>query len=564
MSTVSIRLTVNGREYAREVLPRQTLLGLLRDGLSLTGTKEGCGNGNCGACTVILNGAAVNSCLVLAAEADGARVMTIEGLAEDGRLHPLQRAFVECGAVQCGFCTPGMILAAKVLLDRNPQPSEIEIGRALAGNLCRCTGYDRIVTAVRRMADVGASPAVAQEQLPTPSLIGRSVPRIDAVEKVTGAAQYAADIQIEGALVGKILFSPHAHARIVRIDTTRAKAFPGVRAVITATDFALHRFGLRGDREALARETVLFTGDRVAAIAAADAETAEAALKLIEVEYEPLPGVFDPLDAIKPDAPPLRGADWPVRPDQAGKPALLGTNVSGRTICEVGDVEQGFAQSDLTFEDTFVTQRAHQAYLEPRACLARSEADGGVTLWTSTQSPFGVRASVAKILNLPLHRVRIIPTVVGGAFGGKIDVLLEPIAARLTQLAGRPVKMALSRREEFIASQTRGRNVLSLKTGVKRDGTIVAREGRFIFDMGASGDDSDFLTYLGNGVYRTPNVRLTGISVYTDHITTSPFRAPKVPQLMFALESQMDRIARALGLDPLETRLKNAIAKGDA
>lgn len=549
MSNIAVSLTVNGHDRVCRVPPRQTLLGLLRDDLGLTGTKEGCGNGNCGACTVILNGVAVYSCLVLAAEVEGARVTTIEGLADRGRLHPLQRAFVERGAIQCGFCTPGMILTAKALLDRKPHPSEAEIRRALAGNLCRCTGYDRIVAAVRQTC--GGAPA-PEEGLASP--IGVSVPRIDAAEKATGMARYAADIRLEGALTGKVLFSSHPHARIVRINTSRAERLPGVWAVITAADFVPHRFGLRDDREALARDKVLFTGDRVAAVAAEDDETARAALGLIEVEYDPLPGVFDPVEAMRTDAAALRE----TRRD-FDDPSL-GPNVAGRTLCEIGDVDKGFKQADLIFEDTFVTQRAHQAYLEPRACLACPEAQGGITIWTSTQSPFGIRASVAKVLGLPLHRVCVRPTVVGGAFGGKIEALLEPLAARLAQLTGRPVRMALSRREELTASQTRGRNVLYLKTGVTHEGMIVAREGRFVFDMGASGDDSESLTYLGNGAYATSNVRLTGLSVYTNHITTSPFRAPKVPQLMFALESQMDRIARSLHLDPLDIRRRNAIA----
>ncbi|MEW5814058.1 MAG: molybdopterin-dependent oxidoreductase, partial [Spirochaetota bacterium] len=561
MSKVSIRLTVNGRDYKRQVPARETLLSLLRDDLGLTGTKEGCGNGNCGACTVILNGEAVNSCLVLAAETDGGHVTTIEGLAGlergtdegdvEGRLDPLQRAFIECGAVQCGFCTPGMIMAAKALLNRNLNPSESEIRRALAGNLCRCTGYDSIVAAVRRTY------GEVKVKLPQGSeLMGRRISRIEAVAKVTGASQFAADIQMPNALIGKILFPPYAHANILRIDSKPALALSGVRAVITAADFEPHSFGLRHDREVLAREKVLFSGHFVAAVAAEEAETAEAALDLIKVDYEQLPGVFEPLEAMKIEAPLLRESqDYFEAPE-------LGIKGAGKITCETGVVEQGFAQADLIFEDTFVTQRVHQSYLEPHACVARPEADGGITVWTGTQSPFGVRAGLASVLKLPLNRVRVIPTVVGGAFGGKIEMLLEPLAAQLARQAGKPVKMVLSRREELIASQTRDRNVLTYKTGVKRDGTILACEGRFVFDMGACGDDSESVTYLGSGVYRIPNLRLTGISVYTNHIPSSPFRAPKVPQLMFALESQMDRIARRLGLDPLELRCKNLISEG--
>lgn len=563
----SITFTVNGEQRQLEVEPRRTLLHVLRHDLGLTGIKEGCSNGNCGSCTMILNGQAVNACLVLAVEVDGSEVLTIEGLAQDGKLHPLQRAFIEHGAIQCGFCTPGMIMAAKAFLDRHPNPSPEEIKHALTGNLCRCTGYGPIIAAVLSVSHPGGRKESAAGGRPSADVegeasrwIGRSVPRKDGVEKVTGAARYAADIRIPGMLEGKILFSRYSHARILRVDARKALELPGVRAVVTGDDLPDYPYGLRGDRLALARGKVLFSGDKVAAVAAEDAGTAEKALALIEVEYRPLPPALDPQEAMRPDAPVVHSELAGLRDFED---AELGPNVAGRTLCSVGDVEQGFAEADLIFEDTFVTQRAHQAYLEPHASLALVDEAGHVTLWTSAQGPFWVRAQVAQALGIPEKSIQVIPTTLGGGFGGKIDPLLEPVCVLLARKAGRPVRMALTRREEFISAQTRGRTVLYLKTGVKRDGRLVAREGRFLYDMGAHGDDSEGLTYLGQGPYRIPHLKLVGLSVYTNHISSSPFRAPKVPQLTFAGECQMDRIATALGMDPLDIRRKNAIQEGD-
>jgi aerobic-type carbon monoxide dehydrogenase small subunit (CoxS/CutS family) len=285
-----VHLTVNGDAHSVAVRPTVTLLELLRDHLGLTGTKRGCDFGDCGTCTVLLDGDAVKSCLVLAVAVDGREVTTIEGLESNGTMHPLQKSFIAAGAIQCGYCTPGMVMAAKALIDRTPEPTEADIKTALGGNLCRCTGYTRIIDAVSRwqeyQGDAPAQPDSGHDD-ETRAVVGRSVQRSDAPAKVTGRAIFTEDIKLPNMLYGKLLTSPHAHAIVKSIDTAAAEALPGVKAVITGSDVSDVLYGVspaRYDEFVLAKDRVRFVGDEVAAVAAVDEATAERAVKLIEVE----------------------------------------------------------------------------------------------------------------------------------------------------------------------------------------------------------------------------------------------------------------------------------------
>lgn len=411
-------------------------------------------------------------------------------------------------------------------------------------------------------------------------VVGRSVPRLDAAEMVMGVTRFGADMALPRMLHGKVLLSQHPHARIVCIDVSRALRLPGVRAVITGAEVPDNPFGMAHDRRALARDKVRFTGDMVAAVAAEDAYAAGEALELIAVEYAELPAAFDPLSALRPEAPLIheeRAAElervkgpllsYPPTtlnlPDWLKDSARWSGNIFSQTFYQIGDVERGFAEADFVFEDTFRTQRAHHGYLEPHAATAAVDRAGNVTVWSTTQAPFSVRADIAQALGLPLSKIKVIPTAVGGGFGGKIETTIEPLCVLLAQETGRPVRIVLSRREEFVATQTRSEAVLHLKTGVKGDGTLVGREGLFIFGGGAYGDRGERNVYAGQGPYRIPNIRILGISVYTNQIPCAPCRAPKYPQLAFAIEGQLDMIAGKLGLDPLEIRLRNAIRAGD-
>ena len=549
-----VRMTVNGREVAVAAKPSTTLLSLLRNTLNMTGTKYGCGEGDCGACTVLLDGEPVSSCLVLAAEAEGRKITTIEGLSPNGALHPVQQAFVETGAIQCGFCSPGMILAAKALLDRNPNPTEAEIRRALAGNLCRCTGYVRIFEAVRRAARPGLPRRVEEGESDDEfSVVGKSVPKKDAPDKATGRATYTADLRLPGMLRGKILGSPHPHARIVSIDTSEAERLPGVHAVITARDVPDVSYGVspaRYDERVLAADRVRHIGDEVAAVAAEDDETAERALALIRVEYEALPGVFTLEEALAPDAPRLHDE----------YPGNLNTEIHH----DFGDVERAFAGADLVREDVFRGQRAMQTALEPHASLARIEADGQITLWTANQAPHYVQHQLSRVFGLPMGRIRVIKPAMGGGFGGKAEATsLDFCAVALARRTGRPVLMEYTRKEMYLHGRGRHAQVIRLKTGVRKDGTLVAVHADIQLDGGAY-TSYGIITAYYSGVmlttpYRIPNFRFDGRRVYTNLPACGAMRGNGTPQPRFAFESQLDLIAADLGIDPIELRRRNAL-----
>jgi CO/xanthine dehydrogenase Mo-binding subunit len=396
-------------------------------------------------------------------------------------------------------------------------------------------------------------------------IVGRSLPRMDAPGKVTGAAIYAADFTLPGMLHGKVLRSREPHARLLRIDASRAARLPGVRAVITAADVVDVRYGGSvKDEEVFARERIRFAGQPLAAVAATTLETATAALAAIEVITEPLPPVLDVAAALAPDAP-LVHEDW------AGYTALpilhRDRNVCNRARIVVGDVERGFDEAERVFTHRFTTRSVHQGYTEPRAAVAQWDTAGGVSVWSNTQLPFEVQSTLSEILQVPPSRVRVIVPGVGGGFGGKLRVGVEHFAALLARATGRAVKVMTTSEEELTAAYARQPAIVELKTGVTRDGRILAREGRLWFDTGAfagSGPGvASVATLMLAGPYRIPNLLLEGYAVYTHKTNFGSFRAPSGPQANFAVESQMDIIADALGLDPLELRLRNIVREGE-
>jgi CO/xanthine dehydrogenase Mo-binding subunit len=398
----------------------------------------------------------------------------------------------------------------------------------------------------------------------THAVIGKRLPRVDAHGKVTGAAVYGADFTLPGTLIGRVFRSTEPHARIVSIDTGRAAAVPGVRAVITASEIpAVLHGGAVKDEPVFARESVRYVGQPIAAIAATTAEAAQAALSAIEVRYEPLPAVFDAEMAMRPDAP-LVHPDWER---YTALPVLQRSgNVCNRARIVAGDVERGFEEADRVFEHRYATSMVHQGYTEPRAAVASWDGDQ-VTVWSNTQLPFDVQATLGEILQVPTSKVRVIATAIGGGFGGKLRVGVEHFAALLGRAAGRPVKLVTTTEEELIAAYPRQATVIELKTGVTRDGRIVARRARIVFDTGAfagSGPGvASVATLMLAGPYRIPNLHVEGYAVYTNKTNCGSFRAPSGPQANFAVESQMDEIAEALGIDPLELRLRNVVHDGD-
>ena len=398
-------------------------------------------------------------------------------------------------------------------------------------------------------------------------IIGQSTPRTEVSGKVTGAARYTADFLLPGTLWGKALRSPHPHARIVNIDTSRAEKAPGVRAVLTGADVRGILYGRRyRDLRVLAQDRVRFIGERVAAVAAEDLEAALEALALIRVDYEELPAVFDPLEAMQEGAPIIHPEvnSYPGLP----KPLPTPSNAFVRDVWERGNLQEGFAQSDVIIENTFTVSRAHQAFLEPHCCLVWIDKEGRVQVWSPNKAPHGLKESLSKALGVPREKFRINPVSIGGDFGGKGCPIDEPLCYFLALRSGRPVKMIMEYQEEFTAGAPRHAAVIHLKTGVKRDGTIVAHQMEATLDSGAYGGIRPSATIGGPshtcGCYKIHNSRLEVRRVYTNNIPGGQFRAPGEPQGFFAGESHIDCLARSIGMDPLEFRLKNLIEEGDS
>ena len=603
-------LTINGARHFVAAEPCDTLLDVLREKLRLTGTKKGCNVGDCGACTVLLDGQPTNACLLLVAEIRDRPITTVEGLIREGKLTPIQKAFIHEGGIQCGYCTPGMVISATVLLERNPNPTTDEIKDALAGNLCRCTGYSGILRAVQRcdnyrddgscakktraagfsprgMSGLGATTG-QRESLPSPpraagfsprgatdgngrerddgsgvsdyrpgvgdfTSVGLSMPRVDAADKVTGRAIYTDDIHLSNMVHGKILGSPIAHGRIKRMDTSKAEALPGVLCVLTGADVPDTMYGVspaRYDEYVLAKDKVRHVGDEVAAVAAVDEKTAERAVALIEVEYEELSAVLDPFEAVKPGAPQLH--------DRYER------NINTHVDHSFGDVEKGFAESHHVREETFTGNHIYQCPLEPHAAIATWDHDGTLVLYTSTQVPHYVQYMMAHVLHMPLGKIRVIRPAVGGGFGGKAETTpLDLCAALFSRRLGRPVKMTYSREEMFHHGRGRHKQHMKFKLGVDREGRIKAFKSEIHLDGGAYSSFGVATAYYAGSVvptlYHIPNYKYDGYRVMTNKPACGAMRGHGVPQPRFAFECLLSMIADDLGIDPIEIRRRNAM-----
>ena len=586
-----LSLTVNGTKQVLDVAPSRFLAEVLRYDLGLTGTKIGCDEAECGCCTVIVDGQSVDSCIYPAFKAQGADVLTIEGLAqtrqgdEELELHPLQSAFVEHGATQCGFCTPGFIMQAKTLLDENPEPSEVEIKECLKDTYCRCTGYQAIISSVKAAGVFMRTGRMEEAELPEVmeplSQIGQPYGRPDAVDKVTGSALYTDDYNFEGMLFGATLRSEHPHARINRIDTERARALAGVHAVLTHADVPGDpRHGLvENDWPVFAGGAypARYVGDAIALVAAETAEIARQALALIEVEYEVLEAVTDPRAALQPDAPQLH-------PDRAGG------NLIKHIKVRQGEVEQGFAEADVIVERTYRTPMTEHAFLEPECALAvpagyvatvsdgrgsnlegtplPGEAYDKLTVYVGSQIPYSDRRQVAKSLGLEDETVRVIGTLMGGGFGGKEDIAGQIHAALAAQVTGRPVKVLYSRQESLIFHPKRHATIIRIKTGARRDGSLVAVEAELYGDSGAYASLGEKVmtraTTHATGPYTMPHAKIDCYAMYTNNAPSGAFRGFGVTQSAFAIESNLDILAAELGMDPTELRRKNVMRVGTA
>ena len=415
------------------------------------------------------------------------------------------------------------------------------------------------------------TPAVKQKPAREFRAIGKRPIRHDGVDKVTGKAQYGADAVLPGLIYGKVLRSPHAHARIKSIDTSRAEAHPGVLAVVTAGDLARIRdddaTGLTikfKSNNVLAEDKVLYRGHPVAALAAASPHEAEAALELIEVEYEPLPAFTELLEAMGPGAAPLHERLPVMLAGQVGlEMAAMGPNVAEAQSVSIGDVEQGFGQADLVMEQEFHVPTVHQGYIEPQNATAWWTADGQITVWCSSQAPFGIRNDTALVLGVPESHVKIVPMEIGGGFGGKLSMYLEPVAAVLSRKSGRPVKMTMSRSEVFQATGPNSGGIVRVKIGASKDGLITAAQGYVAMDAGAYPG-----AFVAGAIvsmftpYDIANVAIDAFDVLTNKPKSAPYRAPGAPIVAFGVETVIDELAEALGIDPVDFRLANSAHEG--
>jgi CO/xanthine dehydrogenase Mo-binding subunit/aerobic-type carbon monoxide dehydrogenase small subunit (CoxS/CutS family) len=542
-------VSVNGKAIDAAPRPGQCLASLLRSH-GFFGVKEGCGAGDCGACTVLLDGKPVHSCLIPAVRALGRAVATIEGLASGGTLHPMQQNFLAAQGFQCGFCTAGMIMTAAHL---NPAQRG-DLARAMKGNLCRCTGYRAIADAIEGTTLVQGDVAGAS--------CGRSLPAPAGPAIVTGAPLYTADIAVRGLLHVALVRAPLAHARIRALDARKALAHPGVVAVLTWEDAPRARFSSarhEDDRLDPADTCVLdrvvrFAGQRVAAVVAESAAAAEAACHLVEVDYEPLPAVFDAEAAMAFGAPTLHEA--------------AGRNIAAELHGTIGDPERAFAAAALTHEAVYETNRMQHAHLEPHVTLAWRDEKDRLGLRTSSQTPFLTRDALSRIFGLDHRGVRVLAGRIGGGFGGKQEMLTEDVAALAALKTGRPVQLEFSRSEEFAASSSRHAMRIQVRAGAHADGALAALALDVVSNAGAYGNHSGQVLFHACeeslALYRCANKRVDGYAVYTNLPPSGAFRGYGLSQTAFAVESAMDELCRGLGIDPFAFRRQNCVRPGDA
>ncbi len=552
----AISLTVNGHQYRVNPGRGEKLITYLREERGLVGTKNGCGVGQCGSCSVLVNGEVKQACTTRLRDLDGAEIETIEGMSADGELHALQQAFIDEGAVQCGFCTPGMIMAARGLLAENPDPDEETIRSALDINLCRCTGYASIVRAIRRAAEVmRGSPAPAGYEgagRETAPAVGTSVERVDARAKVTGARVFAADYRAEGMLYGAVAFSEKDHARLVNVDTAEAAAVDGVVRVFTAADIpGRNGFGLfKPHQPVMADRVVRYRGEPVAFVVAESEAAARSAARKVKAAYEDLPVLHNPEEALADGAPELHE----------------GGNIAETVRFKRGDPEKAFAEADLVIEGEYETQAVEHAYLEPESCLAIPGEAPRVTVYTPNQGSGAFQEMIAASLSLEKEAVRVIYTPAGGGFGGKEEPTVQIHAALAAHRLGVPVKVTLDRTSSIRISTKRHPSRIRIAHAVKADGTLLAVRTRTVCDAGAYLSLTKPVVFrtavMAGGPYEVPSADVESIGVYTNTNPSGAFRGFGSTQISFAVEVQMDKIARRLGIDPIDLRRQNALSTG--
>ena len=549
----TIRFTLNGKPAEVVSAPEDSALDLLRERCGLISPKDGCSpQGQCGCCLVLVDGAPRVTCAMSADKVQGKTIVTLEGLPKEER-DLWAGAFVAAAGLQCGFCIPGIVMRGKAILEKNPSPSRKEIAKHLDVHLCRCTGYTKILDAIELVAKVKRG-ELALPPLETDGHVGKSLARYQGLDLAMGDRPYVDDLKLPDMLEGAVLQSAHARATIVRIDTTKAEAHPGVVAVVTAKDVpGQNRVGIFYEDWPPfigVGMTTSMVGDVLAAVAAIDEHTARAAAALIEVEYEVHAPIVDADASLAEGAPRLN--PWH-------------DNKLGHSIIRRGDADGALARSAHVVTGTWQTQRIEHLYLEPESCVAHPTARG-VKLYTQGQGIFDDRRQVAKFLALPEDDVEVELVPNGGAFGGKEDMSIQAQTALLAQVTGRPVKVALTREESIRLHPKRHPIRMTYTLGCDEDGKLTALKARMLGDSGAYASvGSKVLERAAGhacGAYNVPNVDVEAIAAYTNNVPCGAFRGFGANQAQFAMEGAIDLLAEKLGVDRWEFRFKNALEVG--
>ena len=544
-----ILFTVNGQPVQYRMKKPLSLLDYLRTELGLHGTKYGCGRGICGACTVLIQDRPVRSCTVNAAHLSGLNVWTIEHLGGKDSLDPILKTFADLSVFQCGYCAPGFAMATRALLNRTPHPSLDEVRRALYGNLCRCTGYLKIVDAVGAVNDPDRLNFLMKA--PRLGVAGYSGDRF-ALQKVTGRLKYAGDVQLSGQLFAKVVWSLHPHALVSSIDTSQAKQIPGVVQVLTHRDIPGQKtFGsVIPDQPVLAFDKVRFLGDALAVVLAEDLEAARLGAQRVNVAMTPLLGIFRPEDALVPGAPSLTG----------------GSNICCQFRCSKGSIEEARPRAGSIVKNTYRTGFIEHAYLEVESCLTYVDEGGFLVVVSASQAPHDFRRQIAAICGLPTDRVQMQTTVAGGAFGAKAELTIQHLCALGTLVTGRPVRLDLTREESIRIHVKRHPFTLTYETGADEHGKILFCRVDGLADVGAYHSASipviDNAVTFATGPYEIEHIDVNITGTFTNNPISGAMRGFGVPQVCLAMERQVDEMASALGIDPMEMRLKNILDEG--